>query len=194
MLLEVLADLTDVFLPVTRHRRGKLAEELRIEHLRDDNGVDEEALLALFRDAFGGAESLWPANQRWLGRVRGQIVSHAAVQHRWFIANKTYQQGWFVGTVCTLPDYQHRGFAAQVMRAMHQDLIDDVLSFAVLNCGDSVEPFYERLGYARVAPRATFLRNGQSVVDEDPSLAISLHAGFDVACLTCESFPFGFDF
>ena len=105
-----------------------------------------------------------------------------------------YIEGWFLGTVCTMPDMQRRGLATQLLSRVYSDLARRDLPFSVLNCGEPLVGFYERSGYRRIADRATYLRGVSAVVDDDPAMATSLSSDFDVASLVCDSFPFGFDF
>ncbi|MBT3341513.1 MAG: GNAT family N-acetyltransferase [Gemmatimonadetes bacterium] len=165
-----------------------------IQHIQDDSDVPTAELLDLFRAAFGGADTLCPANQRWIARLDGLVVSHVAVQRRWFLVNRVYHEGWFVGMVCTGPDQQHKGLATQLVLRAHEDLVREDLAFTALNCGDGVVPFYEQLGYTCISPRGTYLRGDRGIVDEDPAMAFSLNPDFDVQDLACDSFPFGFDF
>ena len=165
-----------------------------IEHLTDDRSAPETELLKLFRAAFGGADSLWPANQRWLVREEGRLIAHVAVQRRWFLVGKRYLEGWFVGTVCTVPDRQRSRIASELLRVVHQDLRQQELPFAVLNCAKSLIGFYKGVGYSLVADRGTYLRGGRAVTDNDSALAIALNPEFDLSMLHCGSFPFGFDF
>jgi len=168
--------------------------KIQIEHIFDDRELKVNELVSLLISVFGGTDSLWPANQRWLLKKGDRIISHASVQRRWFIVNARYYQGWFVGGVCTDSDYQRQGFASILMQQMYEDLKNQELEFIVLNCGESKVHFYETLGYKRIADRAVYLRNGQQEIDDDPALALTLKASFDVEALSCEIFPFGFEF
>lgn len=116
------------------------------------------------------------------------------MQRRWFVVNKHYYEGWFVGGVCVDPAVQRRGLGTLLIRQVHADLTPQALDFAVLNCGHSLVEFYERVGYVKVAERALYIRDGKLVIDEDPALAVSFKADFDVTALTCQVFPSGFDF
>jgi hypothetical protein len=80
------------------------------------------------------------------------------------------------------------------MRQVHADLSLQELCFAVLNCGHPLVGFYSRVGYSKVSDRSLYIRDGRLVSEEDPALAVSFRQSFDVAALTCEAFPFGFDF
>ena len=84
--------------------------------------------------------------------------------------------------------------ARGVRRSAHVALASGELPFAVLNCGEPVVGFFERIGYSRIADRGIYLRGGVAVVDDDPAMAISFRPGFDVRDLACDTFPFGFDF
>ena len=168
--------------------------ELRIEHISEEVGLPESSLLRLFRAAFGTIDVLWPANQRWLLWEAEQLVGHVSVQRRWFVLNKRYFEGWFVGGVCVDPAYQESGLGTLLMRQVHTDLASQTLDFAVLNCGAPLARFYERIGYVKVSDRAIYLRDGELALDEDHALVISFNQAFDVAALMCEAFPFGFDF
>ncbi|MDA0336057.1 MAG: GNAT family N-acetyltransferase [bacterium] len=165
-----------------------------LEHIVDYLNVPEDELLQLLGDAFVGADTLWPANQRWLAWIDHRLVACVAIQRRWFRLASGCYEGWMVGTVGTTPDLQRRGIATQLLRITHADLRKDELAFAVLNCGASRVRFYERNGYQQVSARATYLRDGLAVIDNDPAMAISLQPEFDVTRLAGDSFPFGFDF
>ncbi len=173
---------------------GRIPVGSRVEHFSGDIGLPEAELLRLFRAAFGGADTLWPANQRWLLWSSDKLLGHVSVQRRWFIVNKQYFEGWFVGGVCADPAVQRSGIGALLMRQAHGDLTPQELDFAVLNCGHPLVGFYERVGYVKISDRALYIRDGKLALDEDSALAISFKQGFDVAVLTCEAFPFGFDF
>jgi len=166
----------------------------RVEHRLDDTDLPEAELLRLFRAAFGGADILWSANQRWLLWSSDKLLGHVSVQRRWFIVNKRHFEGWFVGGVCVDPAVQRSGIGSLLMRQAHADLASQELSFAVLNCGDRIVRFYERFGYVKISDRALYIRENKLAVDEDPVLAVSFKQEFDVSALTCEVFPFGFDF
>lgn len=173
---------------------GKALTGLRVEHLSGDIGLPEAELLRLFRAVFGGADTLWPANQRWLLWSTDKLLGHVSVQRRWFVVNKRHLEGWFVGGVCVDPAVQRRGAGTLLMQQAHADLTSQELSFAVLNCGGPLVGFYERVGYVKISDRALYLRDGKLALDEDPALAIGLKQGFSLTALTCEAFPFGFDF
>lgn len=165
-----------------------------IVHLVNDQDVPATALLQLLRRAFGGADSLWPANQRWLYWSDDTLVGHVSVQRRWFLVNQRYWEGWFVGGVCVDPTAQGHGIGTALMRRTNVDLAQQSLPFAVLNCGHSRVAFYERFGYIKIADRALYLRKGATAIDEDPALAISFCQEFDATLLCSDIFPFGFDF
>ena len=167
---------------------------MQTTHIVQDADVPERELLALSRAACGGADSLWPANHRWLTFDGPRPLAHVSVQRRWFVIDGVYFEGWFVGGVCTDPAAQRRGLASALLRRAEQDLRRESLGFAVLNCGESRCPFYERLGYARISDRALYLRGGGTEIDEDPVLALRLKDDFDVAALICDPFPFGVEF
>jgi len=171
-----------------------MSADFELEHIVDDREAPEDDLLHLFRDAFGGTDSLWPANQRWLAWMDRRLVAHVAVQRRWFIVNGRYYEGWFLGAVCTAPEFQRRRIATELLRITHAGLRREEVAFAVLNCGESVVGFYARSGYKRIADRGTYLREGVAMIDDDPAMAISLTPDFDIGRLVCDSFPFGFDF
>ena len=99
-----------------------------------------------------------------------------------------------MGGVCIDPVVQRSGIGTLLMRQAHTDLTSQKLEFAVLNCGDPLVSFYERIGYVKVSERALYIRDGQLALDEDPALAISLKQDFDITALVCKAFPFGFDF
>lgn len=174
---------------------GTAPAQSRIEHLVGDVGLPETEILSLLKAAMGGDDSPpWPANQRWLLWSSNKLLAHVSVQRRWFVVNKHYFEGWHVGGVCVQPAIQRSGIGTFLMRQVHADLSRQELAFAVLNCSRSLVSFYNGVGYTRVSDHALYIRDGKLVSEEDPALAISFRQSFDVAVLTCEAFPFGFDF
>ena len=172
-----------------------ITAESRIEHLSGDVDLPVDKILSLLKAAMGGDDTPpWPANQRWLLWSSEKLLGHVSVQRRWFVVNKHYFEGWHVGGVCTHPSVQRSGIGTLLMRQVHADLSLQELAFAVLNCGRPLVRFYDKVGYTKIADRALYIRDGELVSDEDPALAISFQQDFDVAALTCEAFPFGFDF
>ena len=165
-----------------------------VEHLSGDMGLAETELLCLFRKAFGAADTLWPANQRWLLWSSDDLLGHVSVQRRWFLVNEQYFEGWFVGGVCVDLSVQRSGLGTLLMRQVHADLTVQELDFAVLNCGHQLVGFYERVGYEKLSDRALYLRDEELAFDEDPALAISFKRRVDISILKCKAFPFGFDF
>lgn len=174
---------------------GTIPAGSRIEHLSGDVGLPEKEILFLLQAALGGDDTPpWPANQRWLVWSSDKLLGHVSVQRRWFVVNKHYFEGWHVGGVCVHPAVQRGGLGTLLMRQAHADLALQDLAFAVLNCGRPLVRFYSRVGYTKVSDRALYIRDGRLVSEEDPALAISFRQSFEVAALTCEAFPFGFDF
>lgn len=174
---------------------GTIPTESRIEHLSGDASLPEKQILSLLKVTLGGDDAPpWPANQRWLLWSADKLLAHVSVQRRWFVVNQHYFQGWYVGGVCVHPAVQRSGIGTLLMRQAHADLSLQELAFAVLNCGHPLVGFYNRIRYAKVSDRALYIRDGELVSEEDPALAISFRQSFDVAALTCEAFPFGFDF
>jgi ribosomal protein S18 acetylase RimI-like enzyme len=174
---------------------GTIPPGSRIEHLSGDVGLPVTEILSLLKAAMGGDDTPpWPANQRWLLWSSDKLLGHVSVQRRWFVVNKHYFEGWHIGGVCVHPAVQRGGIGTFLMQQVNRDLSLQELAFAVLNCGHSLVKFYDKVGYTKIADRALYIRNGKLVSDEDPALAISFRQSFDVAALTCEAFPFGFDF
>jgi GNAT superfamily N-acetyltransferase len=174
---------------------GTIPAESHIERLSGDVGLPVTDILSLLKAAFGGDDTPpWPANQRWLLWSPDKLLGHVSVQRRWFVVNKHYFEGWHVGGVCVDPAVQRSGIGTLLMRQVHADLSLQELDFAVLNCGRPLVRFYNKVGYTKVSDCALYMRDGRLVSEEDPALAISFRQTFDVAGLTCEVFPFGFDF
>jgi GNAT superfamily N-acetyltransferase len=167
----------------------------RIEHLCDDAGLPEKEIQSLLGAAMGGDDAPpWPANQRWLLWSPDKLLAHASVQRRWFVVNEHYFEGWHVGGVCVHPAVQRSGIGTLLMRQVNADLSLQELAFAVLNCSHPLVGFYSRVGYTKISDRALYIRDGKLASEEDPAMAISFRQSFAVAALTCEAFPFGFDF
>jgi GNAT superfamily N-acetyltransferase len=174
---------------------GTIPAGSRVEHLSGDIGLPGSEILRLLKAAFGGDDTPpWPANQRWLLWSPDKLLGHVSVQRRWFVVNKHYFEGWHVGGVCVDPAVQRKGVGTLLMRQAYADLSLQELDFAVLNCGRPLVGFYNRIGYVKISDRALYIRDDKLMIEEDPALAISFRQRFDVITLTCELFPFGFDF
>ena len=72
---------------------GDILAGSRTERITDDIGLPAAELLRLFRASFGGADSIRPANQRWLLWTADGLVGHVAVQRRWFVVDQKYREG-----------------------------------------------------------------------------------------------------
>ena len=170
------------------------ASLVQLARHEDDARVPRQTVLALQAAAFDcPVPELLPADQRWLGWRDGVLVAHAAAQRRWFAVNGAYQRGWMLGAVCTRPEDQRQGIGKLLLQRVEADLRGRD-SFVVLNCGDRVCSFYERLGYVRVAAAGRYIRGNQLQTDPDPALALSLQPQFSVESLRCDAFPFLLEF
>lgn len=167
----------------------------RMERINEDMELPEQAVLDLLKAAMGGDDSPpWPANQRWLLWNADELIGHVAAQRRWFVVNRRYFEGWHVGGVCIRPEVQRQGVGTRLMEQVHADLAQQELTFAVLNCGPALASFYGGVGYVKVADHGLYLRAGKLAQEADPAMAISFSEAFEVSVLSCEAFPFGFDF
>lgn len=169
--------------------------QLTYQHLEDDRLVPGKAVLDLQSIAFDAdMNELLPANHRWLCWHGEELIAHAAVQRRWFVIRRAYLEGWMLGGVCTEPQYQRQGVARRLLAQVHEDLSMGPLHFIVLNCGNRVRRFYEKIEYKEVSPHGLYLRNGSIEIDNDPALARVLSPELDTDRLRCEAFPFVNDF
>ena len=129
----------------------------------------EQAVRELIAASFGGMSSSGiRAHRRWLALLGERVVAHAAVQRRSLtVAGRVWQVG-MVGLVCSDPRERGRGYAASVMRRMAADLTAEPLDWLVLNCGEGVVGFYERLGWIRMAEGAVYTTADGRRRDADP--------------------------
>jgi len=75
-----------------------------------------------------------------------------------------------LGLVCVAPGLQELGFGRCLVSAFLQRRNLSGSIGSILNCGEAVESFYEKLGFVRISDRASYMRESRLVVDEDPVL------------------------
>jgi len=153
----------------------------------------EYALLldTLFVQSFGGygLADLPLPDSRCVIIGENTVLAHAGVQARTFSIHETVYHGFVLGAVCTHPSFRRHGLGTQVVEYCFSKLPSEEGDFVVLNCGEKVTIFYEKMGFNMVSPRARYIRNGVDEVDEDPVLAFSLKETFSIEVLEIAVFP-----
>ncbi len=81
-----------------------------------------------------------------LGRLDGMLVSHAVYGTRWMQVNEgPLLRCAFVDAVATLPEHRHKGYGAQVMRSLAQEMALEGYQMGGLSTGSPA--FYESTGW-----------------------------------------------
>lgn len=128
-------------------------------------------------------------DKRWVAIYNGSVVAHACVQARSFQINDHIYHGFVLGEVCTDPTFRHKGFGTMVTRALLSELNTEKGAFVVLNCGERVREFYEKMGFIEVSSKAQYIREEKIEIDDDPVFAMALIDSFDVEMLKTAIFP-----
>lgn len=97
-----------------------------------------------------------------LGFLDGELVSQLCLHKREITVGA--QRLWVagVGGVATHPNWQKRGFAAQVLRATETFMREHLeVPFGLLVCADETQPVYARCGWQTVAQALIFVQDGK---------------------------------
>lgn len=97
-----------------------------------------------------------------------------------------------LGLVCVAEDRRRAGYGSRLVRAYLHERASAGAEGTLLNCGAVVQPFYEKLGFRKVADRASYVREGTLQVDDDPVLGY-WYEGRPPLLLTTQTVPFGAD-
>lgn len=137
----------------------------------------EQAVSELMSASFGGMSSAGiRADRRWLALLGERLVAHAAHKRRSLVVAGRVCQVGMVGLVCSDARERRRGHAARVMRQMVTDLAPEPIDWLVLNCGEGVAGFYERLGWTRMAESALYTTPDGPRCDADPVYGFGLRS------------------
>lgn len=153
---------------------------------------DQSDLDRLFRGAFGGMcfEDTPKADLRAIIRRDGMIIAHVGIQNR-LIEMPSYGSlpMAFVGQVVVTE--QERG--RRLGLVLIQGLMKRNAKSFILNCGERLTGYYEKIGFYVASDAALYVRNSIEVIDEDP---VMIHNnGCFVHDIHCETpIPLGRDF
>jgi GNAT superfamily N-acetyltransferase len=116
---------------------GSLTRELSSEILHLCTTVFDEDLSELFEVA--------SPTTHVLGRVDGRLASHAMWCTRWLQpGSRAPVRTAYVEAVCTLPEFQRRGFASRIMRHLVREIPSP---YEVAALCPATSEIYERLGW-----------------------------------------------
>jgi GNAT superfamily N-acetyltransferase len=144
--------------------------------IQNERGLDRFAasLDALYKASFDGLclNESNPAEIRSLLSNGADVVSTAAIKQCVFsfISAPPEVATWVLGYVCTSGAMRGRGHASQCIGELF-DALEKSEWIMVLNCRPGLVPFYEKNGFATIAPRASYDRNGVVTIDDDPVMA-----------------------
>jgi aminoglycoside 2'-N-acetyltransferase I len=158
-------------LQITFEDVDSLSMELREE-------IDRVDHLAFTMDGGGDNESIeWAMSSTWfaLGRLGGRLVTQFGVLNRIIQVNGQKLSIAGIGGVATHPDFQRRGFAANLLQAGSDQMRRlGGYDFAMLYCDPKLIPYYAKSGYRQVLNSIYILQHGQRVLFEDHQMVLPL--------------------
>lgn len=133
------------------HAPRRFAHDLAIEVVHSDHLSDDAMLqittmcnAAYGEDVGAAMEAMRPAIH-FLGRVAGEVVSHAMIVTRWLQpGDAAPARTAYVEMVATRPNAQRNGYATQIMQRLVRE-IDAAYDMAALS--PATHRIYERLGW-----------------------------------------------
>jgi len=150
---------------------ASLSKELREE-------IDRVDHLAFTMDGGGDNESIeWAMSSTWfaLGWLGGRLVSQLGVLNRTIYIGGQSLSIAGIGGVATHPEFQRRGFAANVLQAAAEQMRRlGGYDFAMLYCDPKLIPFYAKSGYRQALNRIYILQHGQRVLFDDHQMVLPL--------------------
>ncbi len=139
------------------------------------DGVDH---LAYTIDGEGDNESIeWANAATWyaLGWLGGRLVSQLGVLNRTIYIGGQSLSIAGIGGVATHPEFQRRGFAANVLQAAAEQMRRlGGYDFAMLYCDLKLIPYYAKSGYRQALNRIYILQHGKQVLFEDHQMVLPL--------------------
>ena len=135
-----------------------------------DLGQREHQLHQLFSEAFDNY-SVTDFSEFFISSIlceESEIIAHASLQKREFPCLGEYMNinSYLLGLVCVRKNYRRQGYGTEVVR----EVIDEVIKkncIILLNCGENIVPFYEKLGFTLLSPKASYDRNGRMAMAKD---------------------------
>jgi GNAT superfamily N-acetyltransferase len=119
----------------------------------------------------------WANSSTWfaLGWLGGRLVTQFGVLNRTIQAGGQNLSIAGVGGVATHPDFQRRGFAADLLQAGADQMRRlGGYDFAMLYCNPKLIPYYAKSGYRQVVNPIYILQHGQRVLFEDHQMVLPL--------------------
>ena len=119
----------------------------------------------------------WANATTWftLGWLGGRLVSLLGVVDRTIYIGGQSLSIAGIGGVATHPEFQRRGFAANVLQAAAEQMRRlGGYDFAMLYCDPKLIPYYAKSGYRQVLNRIYILQHGQQVLFEDHQMVLPL--------------------
>jgi aminoglycoside 2'-N-acetyltransferase I len=138
---------------------------LAVARAADLTPAQRAEIIALCARAFGEPFDDWfgvlPGSTHVLGRLGGELVSHAAWVTRWLQPEgRPLLRAAYVEAVATATEHQDQGYASAVLRK----LADEIVDFDLGGLSPSDAAFYERLGWESWrGPTAIRLPDGGSL-------------------------------
>jgi len=126
--------------------------------------IDQLAIAEVQNDdpEFNSIDWSSPLDCMALGYRGGELVTLLGLLRREILVGGEPIGVVGVGGVATHPHWQKRGFASALLQAARKYMREKMnASFGLLVCADERRPFYERLGWQRVAPELFFTQNAQ---------------------------------
>jgi len=126
--------------------------------------IDQLAFAEVQHDdpEFNSIDWSLPLEYMALGYRDGELVTLLGLLRREILVDGEPVGVVGVGGVATHPHWQKHGFASALLQAAGKFMREKMnVSFGLLVCADERRPFYERVGWQRVAPELFFTQNAQ---------------------------------
>lgn len=161
----------------------------RLVHENDLAASDRALIRGLLTAAFPAHAALWQERDFWGGPleyrllfrdVSGQLVGHLGFAHRLIEVGSQRIKIAGIGAVAILPDYQGQGWGRRLLSKLGTHLATEAeVEFGFLQCRDVVVPFYEKLGFHRIAQQVRSFdpRHSRWLTDDAAALIRPVSAG-----------------
>jgi len=160
-----------------------------------DRGVDPyfAQLQELSGECFDCTE-VSPADIRFVDiDRRKRVIAHSAAIKREFRDLALPLETWLLGYVSVREDLRGKGLGRKAVEEILKAFTKKEEWAILLNCSLKNAPFYEKFRFERIANKASYIRDGKFVIDEDPVLMM-YKSKSDITVGHRDTIHFGEDF
>jgi aminoglycoside 2'-N-acetyltransferase I len=160
----------------------------RLVHENDLTASDRVLIRGLLTAAFPDYATLWEERDFWGGpiehrlllrNISGQLIGHLGFAHRLIEVGDQRIKIAGIGAVAILPDDQGQGWGRRLLSKLETHLAAAAeVEFGFLQCHDIVVPFYEKLGFHRIAQQVRSFdpRHLRWLTDDAAALIVPISA------------------